>query len=541
MLLMILQVIRAYQPESRHSAIRILVAFAIAANFMAWGRSVCAAPATENSVKHETIVVIGIVSAAQRTDSIGLGRESHSVLLVNELKAQGYPAVDAKSASRDSGSTMPGLFALGGTLSEVYCESDKALQCSIAIRWELKDLRTRQTVYRVTTRARATGSDGNELGPRLLKAALQSLLGRAKFSTLLQSGQNDNLPASSLGAISNFRECPQTRLSMPESSQFILSATVLIESGDGLGSGSVISPDGFILTAAHVVEPGAPLHVQLSSGPVMEAILIRRDSQHDVALLQVKGTSFKQCLPLRQEPINVGEEVYAIGSPLSKELSFSLTRGIVSGFRMIEGVPLVQTDASVNPGNSGGPLIDKKGRLIAIVDFKISSQVVQGLAFAVTAQAALEGLHLHSAESSDAALSTPLLSEPSRPKNESVDDVDDVSQPGDAPEEVTHGTSSTPSTLRAIGGITASLGLVGVGTSWLMYEVGKGNMKRSEFNTYLTVNNLSWVAVGLGAGTFTLSYLIGDGRGSKRKHEKKHAARIYGGIGLGSVVVGGEL
>ncbi len=541
MLRRVLYVIRAYQLDFKHSTIRILVGLTIVGICMALGRTVCAATAAENSVKHETIAVTGLVSAAQRTDSIGLGKENHSAFLVNELKALGYPALDAKSASLDSGSTKPALFALGGTISEVYCEFDKALQCAIAVRWELKDLSTRQTVYRVTTRARATGTDGNELGPRLLKAALHSLVGRAKFATLLRGEPGGLALSNAAVTISNFRECPQTRLSMPESSQSILSATVLIESGDGLGSGSIISPDGFVITAAHVVEPGAPLHVQLSSGPVMEAVLIRRDPQHDVALLQVKGASFKQCLPLRQDPINVGEEVYAIGSPLSKELSFSLTRGIVSGFRMIEGVPLVQTDASVNPGNSGGPLVDKKGRLIAIVDFKISSQVVQGLAFAVTAQAALEGLHLHGADSSDATLSTPLLSEPLKPKNETVVDDDDPAQPGDAPEEVSHGTSGAPTTLRAIGGITATLGLVGVGTSWLMYEVGKDNMRRSAFNTYLTINNISWVAVGLGVGTFTLSYLIGDGSGSKRKHTKKPVARIYGGVGPGSIVVGGEL
>ena len=303
--------------------------------------------------------------------------------------------------------------------------------------------------------------------------------------------------------------------------------------------------DGFVLTAAHVIEPGQPLHVQLSSGPVYEAQLIRWDKKRDVALLRANGTQFKQCLPLRRDEISVGEEIYAIGSPLSRELSFSLTRGIVSGFRTIEGVPLVQTDASVNPGNSGGPLVDKKGRLLAVVDFKITGQVVQGLAFAVTLPAAINALHLHAAANSDVALSVPLAVSPAASKSPTpgVDDIDDPAQPGDyASAEEAQRPSATASTMRVIGGTAFSLGLVGVGTSWLIYEAGKTNMSRGTFNSLLTVNNVSGAAVGVGAGTYAVSFLI-PGRNSKPKRTtgSQRPARFYAGIGPGSILIGGDL
>ena len=479
-----------------------------------------------------SISVTGLTSLAQRTDTLGLGREPHSAALAAELRRSGFSAVDANGGGEKAPSAT-----LGGTITEVHCEAEAELRCNIAIRWELSDKRSREILYRVVTRARASGSDGAELAPALLTSALRSLAARPKFRAAVQQSETNG---AVVGVDSTFRECPASRISMPEASQVVLASTVLIESGKNLGSGSIVSPDGFVLTAAHVLEPGAPLHVQLASGPVMDAYLVRRDLGADVALLRIKGGPFNQCLAERQETIDVGEEVYAIGSPLSKELSFSLTRGIVSGFRTVDGVPLVQTDASVNPGNSGGPLVDKRGRLIAVVDFKITHRAVQGLAFAVTAQAAMEALHIRGGSSSDAALSVPLEARITKQPT-AVDDTDDPAQAGDVPETVHGPKSGAPATLRAIGGVTASLGLIGVGTSWLAYEASKDSMKRSDFNTYLTINSVSWAAVGLGVGTFTFSYLLGDGSGGKRRHTNKRTSRVYGVLGPASIVIGGDL
>jgi serine protease Do len=501
-----------------------------------------ATPAVDAAGQLQTVAVAGLASTAQQTDTLGLGREDHRALLTEELRKAGYTAVDAKAPSIDSDPARPARYVLSGIINEINCVFENSLSCNIAVRWELRDRSSDAVVYRVTTRSRETGKDGNEVSPKLLTGALRSLTARPKLAAKLSVKAGATSSESSPAAEVGFRECTRAAVTMPEASQAILSSTVLIESGDALGSGSILSTDGFVLTAAHVIEPGAPLHVQLSSGPIYEAQLIRRDLKRDVALVQAKGTTFKQCLPLRQDAINVGEEVYAIGSPLSKELSFSLTRGIVSGFRTIDGVPLVQTDASVNPGNSGGPLVDKKGRLLAVVDFKITGQVVQGLAFAVTVPAALEALHLHGATSSDASLSVPLVLAPTQAKVQTaVDDVDDPAQPGDYSVAEVHHTSGTASAFRTVGVLSMSLGLVGVTTSWMVYEVGKSSMNRSTFDTLLTTNSISWAAVGVGAGLFAVSYMIPSGNSPKPAKEKKSVARVYAGVGPGSILVGGEL
>ena len=81
-------------------------------------------------------------------------------------------------------------------------------------------------------------------------------------------------------------------------------------------------------------------------------------------------------LPLRHEEGRVGEEVYALGSPFGKVLSGTLTRGILSAKRVLEGVPYLQSDVAINPGNSGGPLIDSEGRVLGITQLQSSGQGV---------------------------------------------------------------------------------------------------------------------------------------------------------------------
>jgi hypothetical protein len=95
--------------------------------------------------------------------------------------------------------------------------------------------------------------------------------------------------------------------------------------------------------------------------------------------------------------------------------------------------------------------------------------------------------------------------------------------------------------MQAIGGTAIALGLTGVGTTWLIYEVGKSDMRQSTFNSLTTYNTISWVTAGLGAGMVGLSFLVGDGSSSKLKHTKRPVARVYGGIGPASLFVGGEL
>ncbi|MDA8125144.1 MAG: trypsin-like peptidase domain-containing protein, partial [Deltaproteobacteria bacterium] len=152
----------------------------------------------------------------------------------------------------------------------------------------------------------------------------------------------------------------------------------------GVGSGFVISADGYIVTNNHVVEDADQIKVKLAGGRELEGKLIGRDPKTDLALIKIEASRDLQPLTLGDsDALKVGEWVVAVGSPFGLEQT--VTAGIVSAKgRVIGSGPydnFIQTDASINPGNSGGPLINMNGEVVGINTAIIASG--QGIGFAV--------------------------------------------------------------------------------------------------------------------------------------------------------------
>ncbi len=148
----------------------------------------------------------------------------------------------------------------------------------------------------------------------------------------------------------------------------------------GSGSGFIYTDDGYIITNQHVVEGADMLKVSLYDGQTVEATLVGSDVQTDVAVLSIEAGTALKALPIGDSSAaRVGEFVLAIGDPISAdELSGSVTFGIVSALSReinIEGFvnEYLQTDAAVNPGNSGGPLINMRGEVIGVTSAKYTS------------------------------------------------------------------------------------------------------------------------------------------------------------------------
>ncbi|MGL4608366.1 MAG: S1C family serine protease [Trueperaceae bacterium] len=167
-------------------------------------------------------------------------------------------------------------------------------------------------------------------------------------------------------------------------------AVVGIEHNGGQGTGMVLTQDGYILTNRHVVGEVKKVGVRLSGYGRVSGEVIGRDAATDLAVVRVEHTSLTT-LPLRKTAIDVGEIAVAIGNPFRFEGSVSL--GIVSALdrtlplgqhKLIEG--LIQTDAAVNPGNSGGPLLDAWGNVMGVTTAIIP--FAQGIGFAVPASTA---------------------------------------------------------------------------------------------------------------------------------------------------------
>jgi S1-C subfamily serine protease len=170
-------------------------------------------------------------------------------------------------------------------------------------------------------------------------------------------------------------------------------AVVHIQAGRGGGSGVVFTPDGLLLTNDHVVDDGGPLKAVFADGETLAADLVGRDPDTDLAVLRVSSDASLPWITLADSrALRVGQIAIAIGSPFG--FQHSVSAGIVSALgrslrarsgRLMDDI--IQTDAALNPGNSGGPLVSTRGDVIGINTAMIP--VAQGLCFAIPSNTAI--------------------------------------------------------------------------------------------------------------------------------------------------------
>ena len=165
----------------------------------------------------------------------------------------------------------------------------------------------------------------------------------------------------------------------------------------GSGSGVILTEDGYIATCAHVVEDSTQIKVTLNDDRVFEATVIGADSRNDIAIIKIEATDLVAAEIGDSDMLTVGEDVIAIGNPLG-ELRGTATSGIISALRRtvkIDGaeMELIQTDAAVSPGNSGGGLFNASGKLIGIVNAKANSSNAEGLAFAIPVNSVIDEIY----------------------------------------------------------------------------------------------------------------------------------------------------
>ncbi len=162
------------------------------------------------------------------------------------------------------------------------------------------------------------------------------------------------------------------------------------------GSGSIISQDGYILTNAHVCGNDTVFKVRFKNGSEETATLVRMNIDEDLALLRFDNKNRINGLVLMKDNsgVTVSDEVYIIGTPADLSLGQSISRGLISGERTIKSKKLYQTDAAINGGNSGGAMLDEKGRLIGIPSSKIKGTGLEGLGFAIPSSVVFDALKI---------------------------------------------------------------------------------------------------------------------------------------------------
>jgi len=332
---------------------------------------------------------------------------AYRAVLEEELRSAGYPTLKSSGTSvfgEEVDESWKAQLLVGGTITSATLNSYAPLagnktEASCTVRWEILDRRTRLVTYTATTVGTAISPGVNiDAVVGALRGSFRELLADRRLVVALSRKNAEPQ------AVPN----PPRTISIVRQSVALTSATtadlvrraapcvVAIRSPQGHGSGIVIDPSGLILTNYHVVEGSAALTVRLFDGSERNAQVVSVAAESDVALLQTE-VPIEGCngLQLRLDSgATVGEDVIAVGAPLSLVLSHTVSKGIVSGVRSVEGRHLIQTDVAINPGNSGGPLIDSTGRVIGIVSMKLSASGIEGLGFAIPIGEALTALRV---------------------------------------------------------------------------------------------------------------------------------------------------
>ena len=172
----------------------------------------------------------------------------------------------------------------------------------------------------------------------------------------------------------------------------VVSITCELAGGTATGTGVIISEEGYIVTNAHVVEGARTIIVDLSDGRTLQARTVGADGASDLAVIHIEEEELTAATFGDSSVLRVGDTVVAIGDPLGKELRGTMTNGIVSAINRdisVDGrvMTLIQTNAALNSGNSGGPLINCYGQVVGINTMKIGDYMnrggVEGLGFAI--------------------------------------------------------------------------------------------------------------------------------------------------------------
>jgi len=321
-----------------------------------------------------------------------VGSEEFNQVATDELRNSGFDVLGEENKVFGEDNSYKARYQLGATIRDMTFNAYDPVggnfsEATVLAEWQLQDAFSREIVFAYTNSgyAKLNGFDPSAVSAAF-GDALKKMIATSRLADLVATNAPTAAPATTgTEPISiNVARLDQPR-SLPEDMDKVMQGVVYIRAGEMLGSGVIVSSDGYVLTAAHVVSGTKEVAVQFKAGLQLNASVVRVDQEQDLALLKLPGTGYQAVQLNLDAPARAGNELYAIGSPLNEDLAFTVTKGVISAYREREGdkAKFIQTDAALNPGNSGGPLLDKSGRVIGIVSHKIIIPGFEGLAFGV--------------------------------------------------------------------------------------------------------------------------------------------------------------
>jgi S1-C subfamily serine protease len=284
----------------------------------------------------------------------------------SELKREGYDisgdVADPFKEEKDAEIAIAGVIThIHGDFCQARFVDGTYGSASMDVEWQIYskiDRKVIATVHSTGSRKSDTAATGG-FASLLIGAMVENvriLAASDQFKTIVTAPQAENAQNVS-------KDKPPIALAGAISAQ-------PLHIPDAVGSGFLVSSDGYVMTAQHVVGTDKYVKVRWSDGLEGVGEVVRSDKRRDVALVKVDPRG-RQPLAMRRSQPEPGDTVFAIGAPLDEKLQSTVTRGVASANRIVDGFSFIQSDVTVNPGNSGGPLLDEQGRVLGLTDWGV--------------------------------------------------------------------------------------------------------------------------------------------------------------------------
>jgi len=317
--------------------------------------------------------------------------------LREELTQAGYSVIGDPSSLFENPQEWKAEYLIGGIIKHVainVCYPFSGFQdfttssgeASIEVEWKLFERRTRLVVFSATIGGTGKTGQGPHMGIQAYYDAfaqsVRNLLANNRFVNLVSRSSPVVAQEKAATIAMNILELEQKELKGSSSDliEYAQKTVVTIPIGSGHGSGVLVSTSGLVLTNAHVVGKGSgPVTVELATGRRVAGEVIKFNDVIDVALIKLEKGKYFAAPIGSSESLKVGDTVFAIGAPLAERFSRTVTRGVVSAFRVVEGRRQIQSDAQIHPGNSGGPLLDAKGQVVGLAQSGVMLGRIAGI------------------------------------------------------------------------------------------------------------------------------------------------------------------
>jgi serine protease Do len=318
-----------------------------------------------------------------------------------ELKREGFTI--AGDPDDPFGKTLESDLILGGTVTSLtadLCLREHGAQVNqkgeakVEIDWQVYSTIERKVVAKGHTSGSARVEQFDVEGAlKVIQSSIGDSLQQFTRSETFTMLEKQAEGSASVGPTAqNHLELAGASKAGPTKISEAIGSVVLVLSGGGHGSGFLVSSDGYVMTAEHVVGSDKYVKIRWSDGLEGVGEVVRTDKRRDVALIKTDPRG-RQPLALRRESPQPGDTVFAIGAPIDPKLQNTVTRGVVSANRIMDGFSFIQSDVTVDPGNSGGPLLDEQGRVLGFTDKGLrSAEAPTGLNFFVPIDDALRFL-----------------------------------------------------------------------------------------------------------------------------------------------------